>query len=304
MKERTAGDPMHEGVYWTNFSQREIAKLMQACGHKISTFVVKQLLKKHSFGQRKVQKRTTMKRVANRNQQFEKIAELKESYKLKGNPVISMDTKKKEHLGNFQRAGKLYTQKTLNSYDHDFKSFAEGIMIPHALYDLKHNHGYLYLGNSSDTSEFACENIELWWQNYGQEKYPLAKSILLLCDGGGSNSSRHYIFKEDLKKLVDKLGIEIRVAHYPPYCSKYNPIEHLLFPHVTKAMQGVILTNLECARNLILNTSTINGLSVTVNIVDKVYKTGRSYSHTFRENLPIIFDDTLPNWNYCATPTS
>ena len=184
IKEQTAGDPMHEGVLWTNLSQREIARRMLTKGLKVSTFMIKQLLEKHSFGQRKIKKQTTMKNVAERNKQFKKIAKLKKRYQRRGNPVISVDTKKKEFLGIFYREGKLYTQGRIESYDHDFRSFATGVIVPYGIYDLKLNHGYLYLGTSRDTSEFACENIASWWQDYGKRKYPKATSILCLCDGG------------------------------------------------------------------------------------------------------------------------
>lgn len=302
VKEQMAGDPMREGVYWTNLSQREIARRIEEKGMKVSTFVVKQLLKKHSFGKRKIKKQTTMKNVAERNKQFKKIAQLKKRYQRQRNPVISVDTKKKEFLGMFYREGKLYTQERLESYDHDFRSFAEGVVVPYGIYDLKLNHGYLYLGTSRDTSEFACANIASWWEDYGKELYPKATSILCLCDGGGSNNSRHYIFKEDLQKIVNKLGIEIRIAHYPSYCSKYNPIEHCLFPHVTKAMKGVMLTDIELAKRLILDTSTSKGLAVNVDIIDKVYNKGRKASPEFRTNISILFDAILPRWNYRAVP--
>ena len=210
VKEQMAVDPMREGVYWTNLSQREIARRMEEKGVKVSTFVVKQLLKAHSFGQRKIKKQTTMKNVAERDKQFKKITQLKKKYQRHRNPVISVDTKKKEFLGIFYREGKLYTQGTLESYDHDFQSFAKGVVIPYGVYDLKLNHGYLYLGTSRDTSEFACENVASWWEDYGKGKYPKATSILWLCDGGGSNNSRHYIFKEDLQKLVNNLGFVIK----------------------------------------------------------------------------------------------
>ena len=226
----------------------------------------------------------------------------RQRYQRRGNPVISVDTKKKEFLGIFYREGKLYTQGRIESYDHDFRSFATGVIVPYGIYDLKLNHGYLYLGTSRDTSEFACENIASWWQDYGKRKYPKATSILCLCDGGGSNNSRHYIFKEDLQKLVNKLGIEIRVAHYPSYCSKYNPIEHCLFPHVTRAMKGVMLTDIGLVRSLIMNTNTTKGLSVNVNIVDKVYNKGGKATPEFRDNMPILFDAILSRWNYRAVP--
>lgn len=215
---------------------------------------------------------------------------------------LSMDTKKKEYLGNFYRNGHLYTLEQLLTYDHDFTSFAQGVIIPHALYDLKQNVGYINLGTSKETSEFACDCLRNWWYHQGQYDYPNAISILLLCDGGGSNSSRHYIFKQDLQKLVDEIGIDIRIAHYPPYTSKYNPIEHRLFPHVTRACQGVIFTSIELVKELIEKTRTSTGLSVTVQIIDKVYETGRKVADDFKETMRIIFDDFLPQWNYTAIP--
>jgi len=243
-----------------------------------------------------------MKKVEHRNEQFENIARLKKDYQKSGNPIISMDTKKKEYLGNFYRDGRLYTTEEVRTFDHDFNSFSEGIIIPHGIYDLKKNKGYMYLGKSHDTSAFACDNLRDWWFKHGQYDYPDATSILLLCDGGGSNSSGHYIFKEDLQRLVNDIGVEIRVAHYPPYASKYNPIEHRLFPHVTRACQGVIFKNTELVRALIAKTTTTKGLRVIVNIVDKVYQTGRQAAQEFKQDLPIVFDDFLPKWNYRTVP--
>lgn len=243
-----------------------------------------------------------MKTVPHRNEQFENIAALKAQYQAAGNPIISVDTKKKEYLGNFYRDGTLYTTDVIETYDHDFNSFADGIIIPHGIYDVQRNTGFINLGTSHDTSEFACESIYTWWQAQGKQLYSNATSILLLCDGGGSNSSRHYIFKYDLQQLANRIGISIRVAHYPPYCSKYNPIEHRLFPHVTRACQGVIFTTLERVKRLMQRTSTQQGLSVTVNILAKVYETGRKVTDTFKENLPIEFASFLPKWNYTAVP--
>jgi hypothetical protein len=241
--------------------------------------------------------------VAQRTEQFERIAELKASYQAAGNPVISMDTKKKEHIGNFYREGRLYTTAAVQTFDHDFPSFADGVVIPHALYDLHLNHGFINLGSSRDTSEFACDSLRQWWQHKGHLDYPHATSILLLCDGGGSNNARYLIFKQDLQALVDEIGVEIRIAHYPPYCSKYNPVEHRLFPHVTRACQGVIFTSRELVSQLIAKTQTRQGLSVTVNLIDRIYETGRKVAADFKETMTIVFDQLLPQWNYTAVPT-
>jgi hypothetical protein len=245
-----------------------------------------------------------MKRVEHRNEQFENIARLKAEHVAAGNPVVSMDTKKKEYLGNFYRDGHLYTTEEIQVYDHDFSSQALGVVIPHGIYDLQRNTGYINLGTSRDTSEFACDCIRNWWLNQGRFVYPNATSILVLCDGGGSNSSRHYIFKQDLQALADELGIEIRIAHYPPHTSKYNPIEHRLFPHVTRACQGVVFTSVELVQALMQKTHTRQGLTVTVQIIDKVYQKGRKAAKDFKDTMRIVFDDFLPRWNYTAVPNA
>ena len=175
-------------------------------------------------------------------------------------------------------------------------------MIPHGIYDSQQNRGYITLRNSKDTSEFACESLKNWWNNYGKATYPNANSLWAKCDGGGSNNANHYIFKEDLQTLVNEIGIEIRIAHYPPYTSKYNPREHRLFPHITRAGQGVIFTSLELVKALVEKTQTKTGLSVAVNILNKVYKTGRKVADNFKNTMQIVFDEYLPKWNYRAVP--
>lgn len=305
LRDHTAGDPMDDTVRWTNLSLEEIATaLWEDHDLQVSKSVVRQWLKKHGYRRRKAQKKRTMKQVTHRNEQFENIARLKAAYEAAGNPIISLDTKKKEYLGPFYREGRLYTVEEVHAYDHDFNSFAEGVVIPHGLYDVRQNIGYLHLGTSHDTSEFACDSFRHWWYTYGQKNYPRATSILVLCDGGGSNNARHYLFKQDLQALADEIGLEIRLAHYPPYCSKYNPIEHRLFPHVTRACQGVLFTGLQVVKALMAKTQTHTGLKVFVQIIDKVYKTGRKVAADFKENMRIVFDALLPQWNYRAIPLS
>jgi len=304
LKYHTAGNPMDETVLWTNLRPAEIAHLMYVeHGLKVSRTVIRKLLKKHNYRRRKAQKKQTMKDVPHRNEQFENIARLIAEYEVSDNPLLSMDTKKKECLGNFYRDGYLYTLQELRTYDHDFLSFAEGVVIPHAIYDLKRNMGYINLGTSKDTSQFACDSLRNWWYHQGQHDYPNATSILILCDGGGSNSSRHYIFKEDLQKLADEIGVEIRIAHYPPYCSKHNPIEHRLFPHVTRACQGVVFKSVEIVKELMEKTKTSKGLKAVVQIIDKMYETGRKVADDFKKTMRIVFDDFLPQWNYTAVPS-
>ena len=159
-------------------------------------------------------------------------------------------------------------------FDHDWASLATGVAIPHGLYDLTDNVGYIHIGTSHDTTEFACDSIRHWWITYGRIRYPLATSILLLCDGGGSNSSRYYLFKQDLQRLAHDLGIEIRIAHYPPYTSKYDPIDHHLFPQVSRACQGMIFNHVQTVQDFIARTTTRTGLKVLASILDNPYQTG------------------------------
>jgi hypothetical protein len=303
VKDYTAGDPMRPDVTWTNLTLDQIAERLAEAGTPVSVTVVKQLLRKHRYIKRKARKSLSMGQHADRNRQFENIARLKREYLESDSPILSIDTKKKELVGNFYREGRLYTQETIETFDHDFPSAASGVIIPHGLYDVKRNDGHVNLGTSHDTSEFACDSIERWWESRGRALYPRATSILLLCDGGGSNSANQYLFKEDLQGLVDRIGIEIRVAHYPPYASKYNPIEHRLFPHLTRACQGVIFESVELVKRLMERAKTSTGLRVTVDILDKVYQTGRKYAKGFKQTMKIVFDEILPKWNYRVVPS-
>jgi hypothetical protein len=302
LADHTAGDPMRANVKWTNLSRRQIAQRISALGTPVGRDVVSQLLRKHGFRRRKALKKKTMGHHRDRNAQFEKIARLKKKYLKAGLPVISIDTKKKELLGNFHREGKIDTRETIAVNDHDFGSAGSGVAIPHGIYDVGRNQGSIHLNTSHDTSELACDSLAAWWEEHGRASYPLAKKLLVLCDGGGSNSATRYVFKEELQKLANQIGIEIRIAHYPPYCSKYNPIEHRLFAHVTRACRGVIFQTLDVVRHYIAKTETTTGLKVTVGILEKVYETGRKCAAGFKESMKIAFDKVMPKWNYRAVP--
>jgi hypothetical protein len=263
LEDHTAGDPMRPEVKWTNLSRRQIAKRITDLGTPVSRHVVSQLLRKHRYRRRKALKSRTMgPRHQGRNAQFENLARLKKKYLKAGWPVLSSDTKKKELLGNFYRDGTLDTQGTIAVKDHDFGSAGAGVVIPHGIDEVGRNRGFVPLNISHDTSELACDSIAAWWEEEGRASYPRAKKLLVLCDGGGSNSATRYIFKEELQKLANRLGLEIRVAHYPPDCSKYNPIEHRLFPHVTRACRGVIFHTLETVQDSMSKAGTTTGLTV------------------------------------------
>lgn len=293
---------MREGVLWTNLSRREISRRLEELGTPASRDTVRKLLRKHNLGQRKSRKKKALGNHPDRDAQFQNIAKLKASYLDAGDPVVSMDTKKKELVGNFSREGHTLTQEPEETLDHDFISAGEGKVIPHGIYDLARNEGYMHLNMSHDTSDFCCDSLAHWWMQRGSKQYPNAKRLLVLCDGGGSNASNRHIFKEALQSLSNRLGLDIRIAHYPPYCSKFNPIEHRLFPHITRACQGVVFHSLKVVKKFMEMAHTQTGLKVTVDILTGVYETGKKYAVDFLENMTILFDEHLPRWNYRAVP--
>jgi Rhodopirellula transposase DDE domain len=289
-------------LLWTNLTASEIAQQITSRGHRVSVHIVEQLLDEHDYHRRKAQKSLPMKESVDRDQQFLTISHWTQEYLDAGEPILSMDSKKRELIGNFYRSGVLLTKQAIGVFDHDYPSFAEGVVIPHGLYDERLNRGYVHLGTSHDTSEFAGDCLLDWWERFGQQRYPQAKKLLLKCDGGGSNSVNTYLFKAEMQRLADATGLELRVAHYPSYCSKYNPIEHRLFPHLTRACRGVIFQTLETVRYYMAKAKTTTGLKVKVSILDKVYETGRKYAAGFKKTMKIVFDKFLPKWNYRAVP--
>ena len=287
---------------WTDLTPPIIAQTMADLGTPVSPPVVRDWLEEQGLRLRKVAKTVVGGQSPDRDLQFRRIARRKIEYLDAGNPVFSIDTKAKEHLGQLFREGRVWTQQAFRAFDHDFPSWATGVIIPHGIYDLARNRGHINIGLSHDTSRFACDSFRWYWNRIGRVCYPQATSILWLCDGGGSNSATQHLFKEDLQELVNDLGVEIRVDHYPSYCSKYNPIERRLFPHVTRACQGMLFDTLDTVVRLMRKTATTTGLRTTVNLIRRTYEIGRKVAHHFKETMTIRFDKILPKWNYRAVP--
>lgn len=302
IQERTAGDPMRDDRTWTDLTPREIAAQLPPTA-TIGPRVVQRILTPVlGYGRRQIAKVLAGGTVPDRDAQFRNLAGWRERFLDAGNPVFSLDTKKKEHLGTLYRDGRVYCREVIRAFDHDFPTWADGVIVPHGLYDVRRNEGWLHLGLSRDTTAFACDSWRLFWEQDGHRLYPHATEILWLCDGGGSNSCQKHLFKEDLQALVNAIGIPIRVAHYPAYCSKYNPIERRLFCHVTRACQGVLFDSLRTVLDLMRKTSTRTGLRVTVRVIDKLYEAGRKVSAAFKRHMKVEFDDFLPKWNYRVVP--
>jgi len=259
-----AGSPTDSSVYWVSLRPRAIADLFERQhGIKISNGLVKRLLNELGYGYRKQSKQLATGSSPQRNEQFKVICSLILIMSVES-PVLSIDCKKKERLGNLYRNGKCFCTKAVKVFDHDYEHLSQGKVIPHGIYDLQANKGYISIGGSSETADFILDNLLWWWWEHGIHQYPNAKNILLLCDAGGANSYRHFLFKHRLQKFAKETGISIIVCHYPPYCSKWNPIEHRLFSQVHKAMEGVVFSDYKTVQKLIEQTATKTGLSVIV----------------------------------------
>jgi hypothetical protein len=297
-----AGSPTDSTVFWVSQKPREIAqKFNQKYEQVISNGSVKRLLKELGYGYRKQSKTLATGTYCNRNAQFEIITMLILAMSLQS-PVISMDCKKKERLGNLYRDGKCYSQEPIKVFDHDYDHLSEGKVIPHGIYDLQFNQGYITLGKSAETAEFVTDNLLWWWTEYGIHLYPDTKNILLLCDAGGANSYRHHIFKNKLLELTKEIGISFIVAHYPPYSSKWNPIEHRLFCHVHHAMSGVVFSDYDIIKKRIESTTTKTGLMVFVRINEKMYLTGMRGNKEINTNTRIKNHIKIPELNYRIYP--
>lgn len=301
-----AGLPQDESVVWISLSVTQIMDEMAKAGYDISRYLVRRILDSLGLRERSFYKDLPMKDVKDRNEQFEQIASIREEAEAVGLPVISTDTKKKEMLGNFKREGKALSNGTPKSLDHDFATFSDGQIVPHGIYDVARNVGYMTLGTSHDTSMFVCENIERVWNEHMKERYPDAHTLVILCDGGGSNSSSHRIVKQDLMDLADRMGMRLLVVHYPPYCSKFNPIEHRLFSQITRSWRGAPLMSLRDAAQRAAMTTTKKGLTVHVHINSKTYDIKRTVDESYQKRLAkqVIFAPKLGKWNYLIKPAN
>jgi hypothetical protein len=238
-----------------------------------------------------------------RGEQFDYIAKLKEEFMGTGHPVVSVDTKKKEMVGNFKNAGTAWTKEPILVKDHDFRSEAVGMAVPYSIYDMQANRGSVFVGMSSDTAEFAVDSIERWWSSEGIKSYPSADHLLILADGGGSNAVRNKAWKFNLQeKICDRHKIAVTVCHYPTGASKWNPIEHRLLSEISKNWAGRPLDSYKTIINYIRTTRTTTGLTVNARLVKKTYHTGIKIPDEEMAALALHPHDTQPKRNYTLHP--
>lgn len=301
MEHDTAGDPI-TGLKWTRKTTEKIAGELRTKGIDVCANTVGKLLKKLDFSLRVNHKKyeTNAKLdPKDRDQQFKYIATVCEEFFKKGYVVISVDGKKKELIGNYKNYGATYCRESENVNVYDFPSDAIGKANPYGIYDIAANTGTVFVGTSYDTPSFAVESIAGWWDIKGSINYRQSPKALILADGGGSNSSRSRVWKYELqKKLCSRYGIETTVCHYPPGCSKWNPIEHRLFSAISKNWQGVPLRSYETMINHIKTTKNSKGLTVDAFLVTKHYEKGKKISDKQMASLKINRHEIFPQWNY------
>ena len=303
VEQTTAGDPM-SAVRWTNQSTQSIAEELTRRGHPVSDKTVARCLLEMGYSLQLNRKTKEGPQHPNRDAQFRYINRQEAIFRASGDPVISVDTKKKELVGAFQNKGRTWRPQgqPYKVNVHDFPSQAEGKAIPYGTYDVLQNRAVVNVGISHDTAEFAVESIRRWWRMDGRRRYRAASRLLICADAGGSNSSRVRAWKLNLQSLADKIGIPITVCHYPPGTSKWNRVEHRLFSFISLTWKGQPLWNYETVVNLIGATRTRAGLKVKAILDTNKYETGVEVSKQQMAELQIRRHKKHPDWNYTLSP--
>jgi len=304
MKPETAGDPIN-GLKWTRKTTAKIAKTLQNYGIHVGRNTVGRLLKQMNFRLRVNHKKRSTASPKDRDRQFRLIKRRRNAFARSGDPVLSVDCKKKELVGNFKNAGVTWKQKANETLAHDFRSDAEGFAVPYGLYDTEANRGLIVVGTSRETPVFVVDCIVSWWQTEGRKRYPESNNLLILADGGGGNRSTCQVWRSYLqKKLCDPYGLTVTVCHYPPGASKWNPVEHFLFSRISANWQGEPLDSYEKILKFIRTTKTETGLNVRATLNTRSYPKGVQIPAKELESLSIRKHRILPKWNYTITPQS
>ncbi len=321
MEYETAGDPM-SGLKWTRKTTEKIATELEINGITVCATTVGKILKKLNYTLKSNSKqisnggkKLTAEEKEKRDQQFEYINEIRKKYKTINNPIISTDTKKKELIGNFKNNGTRYKKSADLVNDHDFLTYCTGKAALYGIYDVSNNEGFVVVGKflktekgnqftSADTPEFAVESIEKWWEEKGKNKY-LEKKLLILADGGGSNSHRSHMWKIKVQEILcNKHNLEVTICHYPPGASKWNPIEHRLFSEISKNWKGTPLTDFEIVLKYIKTTETKKGLIVDAVLVEKQYRKGVKAEKNELNNVNLQNHAVNGKWNYTIYPNN
>jgi hypothetical protein len=302
LREETAGDPTH-GQKWVRHSVRYLSEALQRLGYAVSPMTVHRLLGELDYALKANRKRFTGPAHPDRDRQFAYIASQRHRFAILDYPVISVDTKKKELIGNFQNAGRTWCRQAETVNAHDFRDDALAQAVPYGLYDPRRDRGWVYVGLSADTAAFAVDAIACWWQGPGRRVYPDADELLLLCDAGGSNSYRIRLWKQQIQeKLADRWRLWVTVCHYPRGASKWNPVEHRLFSHISRNWAGKPLRSLETLVACIRGTKTESGWPVQAVLLEGTYAHGIHVPDEEVQTWRLTRHPICPQWNYTIKP--
>ena len=297
----TAGDPI-TGIKWARKTLRAIEKGLQRCGFKVSFVTIRRLLREIGYAIRVNRKRLTKKQDPERDRQMRYIARVRRRFLNAGKPVISIDTKKRELVGNFKKAGGTWRQAPQEVLEYDYPSDAIGVAIPFGIYDVARKEGVVVVGTSHQTPEFAVASVRRWWLRIGRRHYPDQNELLLECDGGNPNGIRCWRWKYGLQQMADEFGLTIIVTHFPRGASKWNPIEHRLFSQISSNWAGEPLTSYEKVLKYIRTTKTDTGLCCKAYWDTKFYKTKLQLTREQKEWIKLIPQRVLPKFNYTIKP--
>ena len=301
-EDHIAEDPMNSRR-WIRKSLRYFQEELEKENIKMSRSTIKKYFRILGISLKVNKKSITTKQYLNRDLQFKQINRFKKSFLKSGNPVLSIDTKKKEQLGLFRVPGVSWKKDPDLVYDHDFRNLATGYIIPFGIYDLKENSADIYCGTSRETSKFVVEMIVHWWEEIGKFQYPSKNKLLILCDAGGANSYRRYGWKIELQnQFSSRFGIQITVCHYPPGCSKWNPIEHKVFSFISINWSGRVFDSINTALNIMNSTKTKSGLTVRSHYFEKKYEKGIKYTKDQKRQISIQHAIKLPSLTYTIFP--
>lgn len=301
----TMGDPMRP-LRWVSKSHDKLATALREMGHKVGASTVAKLLVQLGYRRHVNRKTKDGSNHPDRNGQFEYINAKARAFQAAGEPVISVDTKKKELIGEFKNSGSDYGPKgeSIEVDAHDFEDKKLGKVVPYGIYDIGANSGYVSLGVDADTAQFAVNAVRLWRDKMGRERYPAARKIMITADCGGSNGPRLRLWKVELQRLADETGLTIQVCHYPPGTSKWNRIEHRMFCHISQNWRATPLTSRLTVVDLIASTKTKAGLTIRCEIDTNTYEKGIKVPDEDMETLNVTGDDFHPDWNYLIAPRS
>ena len=301
LQDATAGDPMG-GLRWTHKTTRKLADALTRRGVRVGHVTVARLLRAQKYSLRSNRKRLGGKKDPSRDRQFCLLGRRRRRFQRQGWPIISVDTKKKELIGNFKNSGRAWRCEDRDVLDHDFPNLARGRAYPYGIYDENRNEGYVVIGTTHQTADFAVRAIRSWWLRVGRHRYPGASRLAIDADSGGANGNRCWAWKVGLQGLADEFGLTITVGHYPSGASKWNPIEHRMFSLISANWAGEPLTTYEVMLNHIRTTQSSTGFRCRATLDTRYYPTKLKVSEEAKRGVQLLQHNVLPKWNYTIRP--